>query len=138
MTNNPRFDPRREFNNVGDSIKRVMEDAFTFGAHHAYSVPIDIYETSTSVVVVTTPMTGVVPESIDVVISGEYLTISGETRPDESIPAVAYLRRERRFGKFARRVHIPRLVSEGETRAEFKNGILSVTLPKAEVRNPSA
>ncbi|MBI5929114.1 MAG: Hsp20/alpha crystallin family protein [Chloroflexi bacterium] len=137
MTGNPRFDPRREINNVGDTIKRAMEDAFSFAASHVYDVPVDIYETSTSVVVVTTPMVGVVPESIDVVISGDFLTISGETRPDESIPVSAYLKRERRYGKFARRLHIPRPVRDKETTAEYKNGVLRVTLPKAEASNPA-
>ncbi len=136
MSGNPRFDPRREFNNVGDSIKRAMEDAFSFAASHIYAVPVDMYETPTSVVVVTNPMAGVVPESIDVVISGDFLTISGETRADETIPAGAYLKRERRFGKFERRLHIPRAIKPQEITAEFKNGVLRVTLPKTEASNP--
>lgn len=135
MTNNARFDPMRELNNVGGSIKRVVEDAVSYAAGHSYAVPVDIYETPTSVVVVTSPMVGVVPESIDVVLSGEQLTISGETRPDESIPANAYLRRERRYGKFVRHIAIPRVVKQNETTAEFKNGILRITLPKAEGNN---
>jgi HSP20 family protein len=135
MTNNTRFDPMRELNNVGDSIKRVVEDAVSYAAGHIYAVPVDVYETPTSVVVMTSPMVGVVPESIDVVVSGDQLTISGETRPDEAIPASAYLRRERRYGKFVRRITIPRLVKQNETTAEFKNGVLRVTLPKAEGTN---
>ncbi len=137
MSGNPRFDPRREINNVGDSIKRAMEDAFSFAASHIYAVPVDMYETQTSIVVITNPMVGVVPESIDVVISGDFLTISGETRHDDAVPSTSYLKRERRFGKFERRLHIPRPIKQQEITAEFKNGVLRVTLPKAEVSNPT-
>jgi HSP20 family protein len=93
---------------------------------------LDIFETEDSVVIRTSPLDGVVPDSIEVSMDEDMLTVIGETRGEDEIDGDAYLLRERRFGKFSRTVRIPRLVKAEEAQAKFKAGILTITLPKIE------
>jgi HSP20 family protein len=82
------------------------------------------------------PIIGTQPEHIDVSLVGETLTIKGEMRPDEEVGTESYLRRERRFGAFTRSVSIPRPVKADQANASFKDGILTITLPKADGPQP--
>jgi HSP20 family protein len=132
------FDPMKTLNSLRDSVGRFIEDGISM-ATGAQLLPVDVYETDTSVIVKAGPLLGAQPESIDVSLVGETLTIKGETRPegsDHSDEMKAYLRRERRFGAFTRSVPIPRPVKAEQANASFKDGILTITLPKADNPQP--
>lgn len=118
-----------DFGNVRQSINRMIEDTVYF-AGGALNLPVDIIDTGDAVLVLTVPLLGIRPESIDISVSGQYLTLQGETAPDDSYPTEAYLRRERRYGQFQRKVHLPVPVQADAARAELKNGALKITLPK--------
>jgi HSP20 family protein len=121
-----------DLNNMRQSINRVMEDAFSFASGSALNVPVDIVEVEDQLIILTVPLLGIVPESLDISVSGEYLLIQGKTAPDNTYPESAYLRRERRYGDFQRKVQIPMPVKTDEARAELKNGVLKISLPKHE------
>jgi HSP20 family protein len=129
---NKGFDPRRELANVRDSLNRVFEDAVAYAKGSSYSVPVDMYQTDDNVVVVAGPLYRVIPESLDVSLTGDMLTIQGETEPESEVPIEAYLKRERRAGHFKRTVRIP-LAFEGDgIQAQLKDMILKVRLPKVK------
>jgi HSP20 family protein len=136
---NQSFDPQKSFkqirDTVRDSVGRLIEDGITL-ATGAQLLPVDVYETATSVVVKAGPLLGIQPENIDVSLVGDTLTIKGETRPDEQVGSESYLRRERRFGTFTRSVTIPRPVKAEQAQANFKEGILTITLPKTDEPEP--
>jgi len=132
---NQNFDPMKSLNNLRDSLNRLVEDGMSLVSGSA-TLPVDVYETDTTVVVKAGPVVGVEPENIDVSIVGDKLTIKGETKSDDSLPEEAYLRRERRFGAFSRTVTIPRPVKADQAAASFKNGMLIITLPKIEEPGP--
>lgn len=119
-----------DFNNMRQSINRVLEDTFSFASGKAFHIAVDVYEMDDSIVVLTSPLLGLIPEKIDVSIHDEYLTIAGETEATDAIPETAYLKRERRFGRFSRKIELPYKVHTQEATAELKNGVLKVTLPK--------
>jgi HSP20 family protein len=103
----------------------------------AGSLAVDMYETAEAVVVKTaTP--GVDPDDIDISITGDTLTIKGETRVDEEIEEENYVYRERSYGAFSRSLNIPVAIKAGEAEAEFEDGVLTLTLPKAEEVKPKA
>lgn len=80
---------------------------------------------------------GVNPQSIDVTIQQSRLTVSGEkSRTNGNIKPEAFHRNERASGKFVRTVDLPVPVNEGGIQAEYKNGLLILTLPKAEKAKP--
>lgn len=125
-----------DFDNVRSSINRMIEDTLSF-AGGTLNIPVDIVDVSDAILVLTMPLLGIQPESLDISVSGGYLTISGKTAPDDSYAAGAYIRRERRYGPFQRRVQIPVPVQPDAARAELKNGILKITLPKV-VQTPTS
>lgn len=125
MAENPRRDP---FRDLRDAMERFVQEGMS-AMSGAESLLIDMYETDDAVVVMTT-IVGADPASIDVSVTDDKLTISGENRLGVDVPDSAFLRRERRFGKFARTVPVPRPVKAEEAHAKYKDGVLTVTLPK--------
>lgn len=80
---------------------------------------------------------GVDPESLDVAIVGDQLRIAGEKSPIKpEIKAEEFHRNERSAGKFVRTTTLPVAVDAGKVSAEYKNGLLLLTLPKAEEVKP--
>jgi len=126
-----RIDPVKEFGMLRDSVTRVIGQGIQTVTGGIY-VLLDIFETDDAVVIRTSPLDGVVPDSIEVSMDDDMLTIMGETTGENDVPGDTYLLRERRFGKFVRTVRIPRLVKAEEAQAKFKAGILTITLPKIE------
>jgi HSP20 family protein len=86
--------------------------------------------------VLTVPVPGVSPEDIDLSITGETLTLRGERKRAEGVPDESYRRQERPFGRWTRTVTLPDRVESGEVSAAFAQGVLTVTLPKAEGARP--
>lgn len=80
---------------------------------------------------------GVAPEQIDMNVLGNTLTLSGERLPaDAGGDGRTWHRRERGTGKFLRTLELPVEIDPDRVRAECKNGLLCVTLPKAEAAKP--
>ena len=80
---------------------------------------------------------GVDPQSLNLSLMQNRLTLSGEkSRAPVDIKPEAFHRNERASGKFVRTIDLPVEVDEGRIQAEYKNGLLVVTLPKAEKARP--
>jgi len=132
-----RWNPAREMVSLREAMDRLFEDSFLqpgwFGAAEspANVLPLDIYETGDHVVV-KAAVPGVKPEDIEVTITGDVLTIKGETKVEEKVEKGNYLRQERRYGSFCRQVALPGGVKSDGVQATFENGVLSLELPKAE------
>jgi len=100
-------------------------------------LPVDVYETDDAVVVEAS-IPGVKPEDVDVSITGDTLTIKGETKAERKVERENYIRQERRFGSFCRAVTLPAGLEKDKAEAEFQNGVLRITLPKAEEVKPKS
>jgi len=81
-------------------------------------------------------MPGVNPEDIDIDVTGDAVSISGERKPDKVIKDAHYHRRERSYGTFSRTVQLPFMVDTNKVEASFKNGVLMISLPRAEADKP--
>lgn len=92
---------------------------------------IDVYQNDDSVIIKST-IAGVRPEDLDVTINGDMLTIRGSRKKDEIISEENYFYQECYWGEFARSVIMPMEVQAEKIEAELKDGILTVTLPKAQ------
>lgn len=126
-----RFDPAKEFSNLRDQLGRLMEDNFG-----TTSIPVDMYETADAVVLVTAPLYGLNTSTLDIEIAEGQLTFSGETIAPIEIANNQYIRRERRFGKFSRTIALPRQVRAEEAKAQYKESILTITVPKVAQAAP--
>lgn len=86
---------------------------------------------------VTTEMPGVKKEDIDINLENGVLTISAETKSEtEEKEGDRVIRQERRYGKYTRSLRLGQQVDPAEVKADYKEGILELTLPKAEEVKP--
>ena len=98
---------------------------------------LDIYEKDDALVV-KGALPGVRPDEVDISVTEDILTIKGETKSEEETKDESYHRRELRYGAFARSIALPTLVNHDKAEATFENGILTITLPKAEEVKPKS
>ncbi len=96
-----------------------------------FSPSIDIKETGKSVEI-SAEMPGMSHEDIDVSVHDGMLTISGEKKVEKEEKETSYQHVERSYGCFSRQISLPDTVESGKIEAAFKNGVLTVTLPKTE------
>lgn len=79
---------------------------------------------------------GVDPASLEVTVKGDTLTISGEKKAPEGVRAEAFHRTERSAGRFTRSVELPGEIDADKVKAAYADGIIQITLPKAEKARP--
>jgi HSP20 family protein len=121
-----------------DAMDRLFDDAFTrpLSLRDAWSVPaIDMYQTDDEIVVKAS-LPGIKAEEVQINVTGEVLTLKGEVKHEEEKTEKAWHIREQRYGSFERSVALPTDVVADKAKAEFENGILTITLPKAEEVKP--
>jgi HSP20 family protein len=133
-----RWSPARELVRLGDAMDRMFEDAWTrpgFGvrAEREIRLPLDVY-TTPSEIMITANVPGLKPEDVEVTLEGDTLTLRGEFKaPMENVD---YIFQERPYGKFSRALTINVPVDNDKVEAAFENGVLTITLPKAEAARP--
>jgi HSP20 family protein len=137
-----RWEPFRDMMSLRDAMDRMFEERFLrppvpFGNWGEGALAIDMYETDDSVVV-KTAIAGVKAEEIDVSITGDTLTVKAETREEEEVKRENYLRRERRYGSSCRSVTLPGGLETDKAEADYTDGILTLTFPKAEEVKPKS
>ncbi|MEJ2684366.1 MAG: Hsp20/alpha crystallin family protein [Candidatus Sulfobium sp.] len=93
------------------------------------SPAVDIFEDNGNVVV-KAEMPGMTKEELDVKIAGNVLTISGEKKKEEKVEKQNYFRMERSYGSFTRSFSLPSDVQTDKIKAQFRDGVLQITLPK--------
>lgn len=136
-----RFDPFREMAALqervnrafGDVSRRYDDDLTTRGA---WIPAVDIYQTDNHTLVLKVELPDVAREDIDLRVENDTLTISGQKPRDKAVREEQYHRIERTFGAFSRTFTLPATVDASKIGADFKNGVLSVTLPLREEAKP--
>ncbi len=134
-----RWDPFRDLSVLQDRINRIFNEHFGRVEGEApgkrpWAPLVDMLETPTDLVV-RAEIPGVRREDIDVEVTSESLTIRGERKFDEANKD-QYLRVERPYGPFQRSFSIGVPVQADKVKASYKDGILEITIPKAEEVTP--
>lgn len=136
-----RWDPFREMMSLRQAMDRLMEDsvvrpgrAFRPLGEEAYPA-LDVYQKPKELVVKAS-LPGVKPEDVDITISGDTLTIKGETKTDEEVKREDYLYQEHRYGSFSRTLVLPPDLRTDKADASFDQGIFTLTIPRAEEVKP--
>jgi HSP20 family protein len=141
MSNLIRWEPAREMMTLREAMDRLFDDAFTrplslSNGWRGAAVPaIDLYQTQEEVIVKAS-LPGFKPDQVQVNVTGDVLTLKGEARDEQETEEKAYHIRERRWGSFERSVMLPSGVAADKAKADFENGILTVSLPKADEARP--
>lgn len=118
-----KWEPFMDIDNVFDSFPTLTK----FGTDLA----IDVYEKDNNIIAEMN-LPGVDPDKIDVSVENNYLRVSGSREESKEEKKKHYYSKEIKRGSFERMIRLPSKVKEENVSAEFKNGELVVTLPKAE------
>lgn len=97
----------------------------------AFVPAMDMYETDKAVVV-ELPLAGIRPEDVEVSVEKGVLVVKGESNKEHEVDEKNYYRKEVRSGAFYREVSLPTPVLEDKINAEFSDGVLKITAPKAQ------
>jgi len=136
-----RWDPFREMMTLRNAMDRMFEDSIVVPRIQSITnggeapMALDVYQTDEEVVIKAS-LPGVKPEDVDISITGDTVTIKGEMKEETEVKEENYLHRERRYGTFSRVVQVPASIQEDKAEATFEDGILKLSLPKAEETRP--
>lgn len=115
---------------------RFLDDVWgPAGTSSSRGLVLDVSETDDALIV-RAEIPGIDPKDVDVNLAGDVLTISGQKAEESGEERSRYHHTERRFGSFQRSLRLPVPVEAGGVEAECRNGLLTVTLRKAEALRP--
>ncbi len=137
------LDPFRDLSGTQSEMNRLFDGFFgrpsqvgqVGGMERVWAPAVDMYETRDELVI-TAELPGLTEKDIQLSITGDMLTIRGERRWDQEVKQENYYRGERWFGKFERALPLPIHVQAEKVKASYRDGVLTVTLPKAEEIKP--
>lgn len=130
MTNEPRFDPMKEIQNVGEQISKEVEKRIRSLTSGQDGLQLDVYEADGDLHIVSQPIDGLIKDSIEISLESNILTISARSEPEATPTSARYLLQERRFGPIVRNVELSIPVKGQEARAKVDGGNrILITLP---------
>jgi HSP20 family protein len=138
-----RWDPFRDVTTLQERMNRLFDQALSRTrmddeeglTASMWSPAVDIFETSDSIVM-KAELPGVSRDNIDIRVQDNTLMLKGERKFEREVKEENYLRIERSYGAFQRAFNLPTVVQQDKIKAVFKDGVLEVTMPKAEEAKP--
>ncbi|MGD9366555.1 MAG: Hsp20/alpha crystallin family protein [Desulfobacteraceae bacterium] len=137
-----KWNPTRDLFNLRHNMNGLFDDFFyprrgSDGNEGLWNwnPAVDIYEDADNIVV-KAEIPGVNKEGITVDVKDRVLTLKGERSEDKEVKEDSYYRKERTYGRFERAFTLPADVKTEDIKAEYKDGVLKVIVPKPEVRKP--
>jgi HSP20 family protein len=136
-----RWNPWREMMTLREATDRLLEDSLvrptrSWGdgsVEQPFRLPLDVYTTPEEIVIVAS-LPGLTPDEVDIAIEGDSLTVRGKLRAP--LENVEYLSQERPYGALSRTLTLNVPIDADKAEAVFENGVLTLTLPKAEETKP--
>jgi HSP20 family protein len=139
MSTIDRWDPFRNLSTLQEQVNRLFETSYRGrndnSALTTWAPAVDIYETENELVL-KADLPDVNEQDLDIQIENNMLTIRGERKFDHEVKEDNYLRIERTYGAFSRSFSLPNTVNPEAIKAEYKNGVLRVELPKRAESKP--
>ncbi len=139
-----RWEPFRDLVSLQERMNRLFDESFrgigrTSGEEDwvggAWAPAVDIYEQDGNIVL-KAELPGVDPKDVDVRVENNILTLHGERKLDNEVKRENYHRVERAYGTFTRSFTLPNVVDTEKIKAEYKDGLLRMTLPKKDEARP--
>jgi HSP20 family protein len=126
---------REEMNRLFDNFFSGLPERRRGLLESEWAPSIDVAETDEDIVV-TAELPGVKQEEVDITIADDVLTLKGEKKEEKEVKEKNYHRIERSYGSFQRSISLPTGTKADEAKASYKDGILCITIPKAEEAKP--
>ena len=134
-----RFEPFRGANTLQDQINRLFNDVFERPGEESnltsWAPAVDIFETEHELVV-KADLPDIDPKELDIRVENNILTIRGERKFESKVSQDKYLRVERAYGSFSRSFSLANTVNSEAIKADYQNGVLTLTIPKREEAKP--
>ena len=137
-----RFNPMKEMFGIHNRMNHIFDDFFTptLKGDQGLSLwdwepVVDIYDNDDNIVI-KAELPGVDKENIDVDVKGRFLTLKGERSAENAVKEEKYHRKERVYGKFERVFTLPAEVDSEKIKADYKDGILTIHIPKPAKEQP--
>jgi HSP20 family protein len=136
-----RWEPFRDLVSTHRDFDRLFREAFTpfFGegdlSTRTWAPPVDIYETENDIVL-KAELPGVDPKDVEVRVEDNTLYLKGERKFEKEVKDENYHRVERAYGSFARSFTLPNSIDSENVKADYKDGLLTLTMPKREEAKP--
>ena len=136
-----RWEPVRDLLTLQERMNRMFDSSYRGGSEEDWALggswapAVDIYEQDGNIVL-KAELPGVDPKDVDVRVENNLLTLRGERKFDNEVKRDNYHRVERSYGAFSRSFTLPNVVDTGNIKAEYRDGVLHMTLPKREEAKP--
>ena len=139
MNSITRWDPFVNLSGLHEQLNRFFDSNFPGRSDNSalttWAPAVDIYETENELVI-KADLPEVSEKDLDVRVENNTLTIHGERKFEQNVKEGSYLRTERSYGSFSRSFSLPNTVNTEAIKAEYKNGVLTVELPKRAESKP--
>ena len=140
-----RFDPFRDLVGLQERMNRLFDESFRgiprgaadddWALGGTWAPAVDIYEHEGNIVL-KAELPGIDSNDVDIRLENNVLTLRGERKVDHEVKQENYHRVERAYGSFSRSFTLPSIVDQEKIKAEYKDGVLELTLPKREEAKP--
>jgi HSP20 family protein len=136
-----RFSPLSDLVSLRDAMDQLFQESvirpngWSGIAAGQIAMPVDLWETKDAYHL-RADLPGMTPDDIAINVTGDTVTLSGETKSMTDVANEGWLRQERRAGKFQRTFTLPVQIDANAVTATFSNGVLDLTLPKSEAVKP--
>ena len=136
-----RWEPVRDLLTLQEKMNRMFEGSYRGASEEDWALggswapAVDIYEKDGNIVL-KAELPGVDPKDVDIQLENNTLTLRGERKLDSEVKKENYHRVERAYGAFTRSFTLPSGVDPNAIKAEYKDGVLRLTLPKREEAKP--
>jgi len=136
-----RWEPFRDLLTTQREFDRLFKEAFspmsgeTEVSTRSWAPPVDIYETADAIVL-KAELPGIDPKDVEVRVEDNTLYLKGERKYEKEVKEQNYHRVERSYGSFARSFSLPNSIDAEKVKAEYKDGLLTLTMPKREEAKP--
>jgi HSP20 family protein len=136
-----RWEPLRDLMATQRDFDRLFREAFSpvFGegelSTRTWAPPVDIYENGDNLVL-KAELPGVDPKDVEIRVEDSTLYLKGERKFEKEVKEENYHRVERSYGTFTRSFSLPNSIDSDKVHADYKDGILTLTMPKKEEAKP--
>ena len=138
-----RWEPFRDLMSLQERMNRMFDESYRgrqsageeWALGGSWAPAVDIYEQNGSIVL-QAELPGLDPKDVDVRVENNVLTLRGQRKLDETVNKDNYHRVERSYGSFTRSFTLPSIVDTEKIQANYKDGVLRLTLPTKEEAKP--
>ena len=137
-----KFSPVRDMFSFRNQINHIFDDVFypinrdeEEFSMESWNPVVDVYDNDDSIVV-KAELPGIDKEGIEIDVKDRVLTLKGERSSESEVKDDNYYRRERSYGKFERAFNLPADVDPDNIKADYKDGVLKIDIPKPEEKKP--